>query len=523
MGGRKARRCTERNAKREMEKAEKRKLYDVWRKDKELQNKCTNYYNGSRKGDRNIANRKNGNTSSEEEIDERLNIAAELLKCDKIYLKDIIEDFKKIDDPRNQGYIDYTVAELLVFGLLSFRFHALSRRDSNAKMSPILLDNIKAFFPEIKGMPHADTLGNFLMRADADQIERVKLCLIDRLIRKKALDAFRIGDNIPIVIDGVHKFTRDYEWCLNSLKKHVKGESPEINQYYVNALEASIILPDGHTLPVMTEFMDRDKYGDCGTETEKSKQDCETNAAKRLIERLRKWHPQLKISLSLDGLYATGPMFELCLQKDIDVMVVLQEKSLPSVWEEINSHINFGMSEMKPAFECNGVRQEFTWVNDINYCYDNKGSHVINLHAAVCTETRVEFSKETATVNNRNSKFAWISLKRFSAKNVEMRCNKLGRPRWNIETQNRIEKYDGYAYAHCFSYDWDAMRAYHYLMQIAFILNMLALLSTGLAPLVKRIGYKMTILLLWKIFDGFILYDAVRVLIPDKYQIRWAI
>jgi len=348
--------------------------------------------------------------------------------------------------------------------------------------------------------------------------------LVDQLLRNKKLDMFRISGRIPIVIDGVHKYTRDYEWCQNALKKKSGGKDPDADRYYANALEASIILPGGHTLPLMTEFMDRDKYGDCGTDMEKSKQDCETNAAKRLVERLREWHPNLKISLTMDSLYATGPMLMLCLQKEIDVLIVLQEKSLPTVWEEIKAHITSGMCGTKPPCSRNDLRQEFYWVNNISYSYNAEGKHMLNLNAAVCREIRDVFDKKAGISKTTNSTFAWISLKQFNQGNIEERCNNLGRSRWNIETQNRLEKYNGYAYSHCFSYDWNAMQSYHYLMQIAYILNMLALLSTELAPIVKRMGYKRTIAYIHEIYDG-MQWDAaeMRKRMPERYQIRWAI
>ena len=502
----------------------KKAAFSLWRKVKGKKNRMTGRYNGSRKPDRNIANRKNGNATAAEEINERLETAACWNKVDTAYLKGVMAEFGKIADPRHPGYITYTLPELLFFGLAGFRFHAGSRRESNAKLSPVLLENLRVFFPEVGGLPHADTLGNLLERTDPVQVEAAGLSLVDRLIRNKKLDPFRISGRIPVVIDGVHKYTRDYEWCLNALEKKAGGKDADARRYYANALEASIMLPDGHTLPLMTEFMDRDEYGDCGTDTEKSKQDCETNAAKRLVARLREWHPNLKISLSMDGLYATGPMLMLCLQKDIDVMVVLQDKSLPCVWEEINAHIASGMCGTKLPYECNDVRQEFYWVNNIPYSYDDGENHVLDLHAAVCRESRTVFDKKAGTSRTTKSTFAWISLKQFNQGNVGTRCNSLGRPRRNIETQNRIEKYDGYAYSHCFSYDWNAMKCHHFLMQIAYILNMLALLSTGLAPIVKRIGYRQTIAYIHEIYDG-MRWDAeeMRARMPERFQIRWAI
>jgi len=121
------------------EKQKKQEANFQWRKGKEKRNRLTDRYNGSRKSDRNIANRKNGNATAAEEINERLDIAISWNKTDMAYLKGILKEFEKIADPRHQSYIEYTLSELLFFGLTGFRFHAQSRRESNAKLSPVLL------------------------------------------------------------------------------------------------------------------------------------------------------------------------------------------------------------------------------------------------------------------------------------------------------------------------------------------------------------------------------------------------
>ena len=40
------------------------------------------------------------------------------------------------------------------------------------------------------------------------------------------------------------------------------------------------------------------------------KQDCETNAAKRLIGKIRRVHPRLPLIIVADSLYSTQPMME---------------------------------------------------------------------------------------------------------------------------------------------------------------------------------------------------------------------
>jgi hypothetical protein len=504
------------------ERQAKKERYNHWRKEKSKKNKATGGYNGSRKPNRNTANRKNGNETAQEEMDERLDIAIEYIKVHRKLLTPVIADFAYVPDPRHQSYIYYTVPELLMLGLLSSMFNAESRRESNAIMSPVFVENISEFFPEIEKLPHADTLFNFLKSVDADEIEAVKLKLIKRLIKNKTLDPFKTKGSLTFVLDGVHKYTRDYEWCQNALVRRVNGSQGEELHYYAYAVEASILLPGGRTLPVMTEFMDRASYGDCGTDTTKAKQDCETNAAKRLITRLRDCFPCLNIRLAADGLYATGPMLRLCLDMRINPIFVLQEKSLPSVWEEIRAHTASGMCGEKTPQTCNDIGQTFRWVNNIDYSYvDGNKNNLIRLHVAVCNETRIEFDKKTGITKEQRSTFAWVSLSPFSASNVVARCNGDGRSRWSIETQNRIEKHDGYAYTHCFTEDWEAMRAYHFLMQMAYILNTLMLLSAKFAPIVEERGSQRTVDYLWTIFNGAILdYQTMREQMPDKYQLR---
>ena len=51
-----------------------------------------------------------------------------------------------------------------------------------------------------------------------------------------------------------------------------------------------------------------------------------------------------------------------------------------------------------------------------------------------------------------------------------------------------VEKRCGYQYEHCFSYSWNAMKGYHYLMRIAHLLNVLVLNAARLSKLVSTVG-----------------------------------
>jgi hypothetical protein len=78
----------------------------------------------------------------------------------------------------------------------------------------------------------------------------------------------------------------------------------------------------------------------------------------------------------------------------------------------------------------------------------------------------------------------------LSPENVHERCNLGARHRWGIEEGILVEKHHGYGYEHGSSYNWEAMRGYHFLMQIAHLLNILVEHSARLARMVQSRGLR---------------------------------
>ena len=477
-----------------------------------------------KKNDRNILNRKCSFTTIAEEIEDRYETAAEVIKAYKKYLPGIIKDLSEMKDPRNPKKVQHKFSLLMLYGIFMFTFHMSSRRAANSEITPMFMDNLKQFFPELDSLPHSCTLARLLEVVDADNIEKLIVKLVNRLIRDKKLINYMVSKKYVFAIDGTQKFTRDWDWNKKSLTKHIKGQPEDAKHYYAYALEASLVLPGGLTIPVLTEFLDRDAHKEVVTDTEKHKQDCEYKAFIRLAARLKKYFPQLKIVVTLDGLYPKGPIFEQCQKYGWDYMVILKDKSLKTVWEDVWKLKNTGRVETYSAPLMNGVQQDFWWVNGIDYRYDDNGCKTIMLNVVVCMETIISKDNKTGKEVTQYKKFAWVSFKEINTKNVEKRCNLMGRPRWNIETQNLVEKHHGYAYEHCFSYDWNAMKGFHYLMHLAHTINTLTLFSTKLFLKVKEHGVRRTIELIWLIFKGSLLdYEKLKYITTEKYYLKLVI
>ena len=225
-------------------------------------------------------------------------------------------------------------------------------------------------------------------------------------------------------------------------------------------------------------------------DNKEQKQDCEQNAFKRLAQRLKKYFPRLPIMVLLDGLYPNGPIMELCIKNNWDFMIVLQKGSLPSVWEEID-----GLKDLQSSNRLDrnwgDRRQHFWWVNDIEYLYfcpQKKRKKKLTVHAVVCEESWEEIEPGSTEVVTRKSRHVWLSSQTLNQHNVHERGNLGARHRWGIESGFLVEKCHGYQYEHCFSYDWQTMRGYHYLMRLGHTLNVLAQYSYALTEYVLEFG-----------------------------------
>ena len=84
-----------------------------------------------------------------------------------------------------------------------------------------------------------------------------------------------------------------------------------------------------------------------------------------------------------------------------------------------------------------------------------------------------------------------------------------------------MEKRYGYQYEHCFSYDWDAMRGFHYLMRIGHALNVLAQFSTALFKKVREMGLRAFIEFISETMAGLWLdAEDVRLRLGSRFQLR---
>ena len=89
-------------------------------------------------------------------------------------------------------------------------------------------------------------------------------------------------------------------------------------------LEAKIVTEGGLAQSVETEFIENtNRY---------TKQDCELKAFYRLVKRLKRQYPQLKICLLLDSLYVADPVFKILDKYKWKYIITFKEGSMPDTY-----------------------------------------------------------------------------------------------------------------------------------------------------------------------------------------------
>jgi hypothetical protein len=343
----------------------------------------------------------------------------------------------KIPDPRQPRKCRHKLTVLVLYGLLMVVFQFASRREVNREMTrPPFAANLRVLFPELDTRPHADTLFRLLRDIDVAQIEQAHIALLARLIRAKTFRRYLINNGYPLALDGSQKFARETLWDENLLQRtHGKGEAAHTH-YFVYRLAASLAFPNGMVIPLLSAFLEYAK-GD----TENNKQDCEQRAFHRLSERLKGLFPRLPVLLLLEGLYANGPVMLRCRQSHWQFMSVLQDKDLPSVWEEFES-----LQPLQPESTLERTwgdrHQRFFWVNAIDYAFTHAGRRRLSLHVVVCEETWEALDEHSETVM-KTARHAWLSSRPLDRRNVHERCNLAARSRWGIEAGFPVEKHQG--------------------------------------------------------------------------------
>lgn len=225
------------------------------------------------------------------------------------------EEVKDIKERKSK----YNIVDCLMsgVGIFSLKYASLLKFEESFRTEGIVTKNLKKLFG-IKDAPSDTQYRERLDVINYEDLQPVFDGLIYDLQRGKILEDFQfLNGTYLAAVDGTGYFASDKVHCENC-SIQLNQKTGEVKKYLHNMLSIVLIHPDHKTVfPLSLEPINKTD----GT----SKNDCEINAAKRLLPKVKASHPFLKLTITLDALYATGPMVELLNELGYEYIIVSKD------------------------------------------------------------------------------------------------------------------------------------------------------------------------------------------------------
>ena len=301
-----------------------------------------------------------------------------------------------------------------------------------------------------------------------------------QLQRGKALEAMTWRDgHYLLALDGTGYFSSKTIHCASCLRRvHRNGSMTYAHQM----LGAAIIHPDQRAvIPLMPEpITNRD-----GTD----KNDCERNAAKRFVAKLRQDHPHLKFIVTEDSLSANAPHIETLHAHDLRYILGVKEGDHTYLFQQVEAAEHAGRVTWYERHDrAAGIVHRFRFVNQVPLNASNADMHVNFIEYWEVQDAKVQH-------------FSWVTDVRVSPRNVYS-LMRGGRARWKIENETfNTLKNQGYNFEHNYGHGTQNLSVvFAMLMMLAFLVDQTQQLCCALFRAVwTKLGSKR---LLWERMRG---------------------
>lgn len=330
------------------------------------------------------------------------------------------ECFNRIPEFRQNSKISYSLHDALMSGFACMYFQDPSLLQFQERIQETQhRNNLETLFG-VKNIPKENQLRNIVDETASSGFRYFFEEYLRNLQRSKQLKEYQILPDLYLhTLDATGFFSSENIRCPCCLTKtHNKDEEDEKIRYMHQALQIAIMHPEKRqVIPLMPEEI---KNSDG-----KTKQDCEVNAAKRLIKKLRTTHPRLGIILLGDDIYSRQPMIEEVKKHNMHYLFVAKPNSHKYLQEWIDAYKNL-FSYEKTNF-AKGERYVLEWMNKAPL-HGEKNAMVVNyLLCKVYKKDKKGYEK----LVYQNS---WVTDIELNKGNV-YKLARGGRCRWKIENE----------------------------------------------------------------------------------------
>ena len=365
--------------------------------------------------------------------------------------------FENLPDRRNPAVVKYPLRDSMLSAFAMFFFqhpsllqfqHKLKHRHSRCNLETVF---------SVKLVPSDTQLREILDGAPVEPLRRLLAVIFNRFRRSGWAAEFRtslaLGKRFyPVAIDGTDYFCSREINCSTCLRR---SQSDGTISYRHSILSATLIKPRSHQiLPIDAEpILNSD-----GNE----KQDCEINAGKRLIERLRREHARLDMLILGDAMFAHEPMIERLKQMQMPFVLSVKPGSHKETFEWVEELERLG-----------------NWVERGSFT-EGPAAKRSYFQYRICREVPLSQSRkqwvtfievwERDKSGRQKYHSSWVTDLEVNRENVA-EVVWIGRGRWKIENENfNTHKNGGYNLEHNYGHGTKTLAlVFYYLNVLAFV------------------------------------------------------
>jgi hypothetical protein len=405
--------------------------------------------------------------------------------------------FRDIPDRRQKKKVQHTIHDVVMSGFAMMYFQDPSLLQFQRRLREEGSDNLSTIF-KVESIPEDTQMRKVLDEVDPEQFRPGFKHYLHRLQRGKHLEQYRLFDGSYLcVTDGSGYFSSTELSCPGCLtKEHRNGTK----SYQHQILMSAIAHPDlRQVLPLMPEEICNSDGSD--------KQDCEINAGKRFIRKLRQDHPNLKITLGWDGISSKQPLIEMAREERMNFIFVAKPTDHTILMEWVREQKALGEVKTKTVTDEKGRTHRYEWINQVPL-NGNKDTVMVNFFLYQMVDTNKKGERE---VVYRNS---WVTDFVIDSGNI-VDLVKAGRCRWKIENEcfNTL-KNQGYYLEHNYGHGKKHLSFNFLLLTLfAFYCHQVGELTDSLYQAVrKKCGSKRELWETVRAYIKIIVFDSMQML-----------
>ncbi|MBF0503037.1 MAG: hypothetical protein HQM09_23115 [Candidatus Riflebacteria bacterium] len=330
------------------------------------------------------------------------------------------ERFNKLTDPRKRLKEEesYPLGDAVMSGLAMFHF----QDPSFLKFQKALEDserksNLTTLFG-VSRVPKSKQMRTLIDGVSPTEVAEVFDDLQNRVSEAKLLSKFRfLGGRYLLLLDGSDYFSSDKCSCPGCLQAKSADGTVRFHHQILQLVLAKPGLKQ--VLPFAAEEICR--------QDGVTKEDCEINAAKRLIPRIVANHSHMDLVIVADGLYSHVPFVQLLLGLHLSFVLVAKPGDHQALFEDLKGLREAGVVGQIEREDSQGRRHIYEFCNDVGL----RGDGVVKANWF-----SYQLINKDGKVGYTNT---WITNFKVTAQSVE-ELVEAGRSRWKIESVPQAHK-----------------------------------------------------------------------------------